>query len=446
MWKDAGNAGKFFAKKATWRSLKLPNSTLLKEFFSIWMEMSGFVDNGTDQSESESPIDEIIKEEISCTENLYQIADVTIKLMGETSLTRLKYVELFVLAMTKDLTVIEAMKRTQPDLKAKIKELEERLSIRYLDLTRFFKDYPKTAKDCLITAFSLYPCQKLFTFLFPSSLSDTENVDIAISEDSRTIPAEYDDIKEMELEDCDLKVEDDLDLGDGASDDLATLIHNPRYKGFLTLNSNEELKKVCLKLLDSKSVAVIENRTLDYVKVDFAKYKDLKSRYDPEDDGIEHGYRQEDKIKRRVLQLEKRNIIISGTLKKAKKIAIQRARKLPTYGSEGVRRKGRPPKSTLLGDGYHSVRSNNPNTREENRTIPNVSINQNPWAPRSAIGGFYTEFFHTCIRVNDPPYKERSYGRNFNHEAGLLKSVKQDFLQNGPTGVFHQNWHSFLPN
>lgn len=433
VWKNAGVAAKFLAQRASWRALK-SDGILVEKFFVIWVELSK-------EESQESPFDEILKdhEEISETEYIYKIANFVIQTMGKTEFTRSRFVELFILGMQKDINIIENLKNAREDKSDQIKRFDRQLSLRYLDLAVFFKEFPKTAHNCLLTAFSLNPCTKLFNLLFPQIENDPDSISLQVSDEGNiAIPSDYDQLQRIDFEQGDLKLTDDLGLVPlDIRDSLDIVIQNPRYKGFLGLSSKDELKDKCRMLLDSKSVSNIENKVLDHLEVDYEKYKDLKPQYDPDDDGIEKGYRMGERLRRYGIRAVNRNqmprprpFLKESSSSKAKKNALKRVRTKVTAKDLdtaaiclGRPRKGRPSKLRILSGEFLTENLSKPiKCADSKPRMPNICLPNDPWTSADSEAGFFRAFYSVCLHPQDPLYKERNF-RKYD-ESSVLKSVE----------------------
>jgi len=184
--------------------------------------------------------------------------------MGDTLESRNKFIILYIQAVTLDLNAIEVLKSKQSLDKPLILQHQTRLSGRYLSLSEFFAPSCTFLQEELkLTAFSLHPTEEQFKSLNFDLLSSAEN----------------------------WKSESLSSLSSGILADLQTIVNNPRWKPLINKNSGEELCSLCSRLLENGCMAIVENKDLEFVNVDYEKYKHLPSLWDPEDDGVEKGYR-----------------------------------------------------------------------------------------------------------------------------------------------------------
>ncbi|ODM96514.1 Peptidyl-prolyl cis-trans isomerase G [Orchesella cincta] len=450
-WNGAASAALFLAKAATWNALKSEESEMVHEYFSEWLHLHA----ESVEVDDFSPLREIIEkfDEVTSTANVYRVANAAVEFHGENRLLTPVYLEVFIRAMTKEYNIINDAK-SQNNNKVRVRELERKFSRPYVQLARFFKDHVPTSKDCLLTAFSLNPCVKLFKCLFPKSELANSCKD---EDDDDFLCTELADIRDVQY-DMVASDNDDLQLSrPDIQDDLHSIIHNPQYKGLLW-NSDEEKEALCLKLLKNESLDVIDNQTLEYVNVDYEKYKDLPSLYDPDDDGIEKGYREEDRQQKRInnanARLNRKELMNKAAKFKSLKIKKElngesnygpgKVSKKKLNSALGTARRGRPSKSkseleVALKNGYKakqltkfkSVRLGNELgqcNEKEVREIPNYVLQTSPWFPRKSedINRLtYGELFIKHVRTYPHDYKERLLGRHFEIENHLITSVQK---------------------
>ncbi|CAL8137856.1 unnamed protein product [Orchesella dallaii] len=462
-WNCASEAAMYLAKVATWKTLKSEEDEMAHEYFTEWLRLEE-----SSPKEKSSPLLEVLEkfDEITSTANVYRVANAAVEYFGKTEFITPKYVEIYVRAMSKDMNAIEAIKSTDVQSRNKdtMRLLERKLSRCYVQLARFFKEHPKTSKECLLTAFSLNPCAKLFECLFPNSEFKKE-INSGKDEDEDFLSSELADISVVKF-DVDTSAEEDLQLPAELEDDLETVIHNPRYKGLFRWNSKAELETLCHKLLIAEGLDGIENRKLEYVIVDYEKYKDLPSQYDPEDDGIEKGYRKGEwrTRKRYNSKLLNRTGILKKAARKVKDALriknnsdssiekVKGSRKKLAAAIGTVRKRGRPLKhkvdSSAVNTAYKtkqlakfkSVRLGNELMCDQGqvREVHNYHLPKSPWFPGYAQKDYrlsYGELFIKHVRSYNLESKERLLGRNIEVENQLISSTPQTIPI---PSVFHQ--------
>lgn len=241
--------------------------------------------------------------------------------LGLNDQTKIMFLEVYVGAMLDDMNNIEILRaETPPDTQKLDKELR-RLSRRELRMADFFESHPITSREFCLTAFSLNPTAELFDRLFPksstassttsasvvpqanqtetstetlSSMSQDSGMMLSVPEDPKLITPkqEYSTPTSMEINDdtCDNNTNEDLGLPRELHHDILTLLFQPRWTAVGRVTKGEEQKRLCSQLLDKGLDVFLKEKNLEYVNVDYEKYKHLPSKYDPNDDGIEKGY------------------------------------------------------------------------------------------------------------------------------------------------------------
>ncbi|CAL8077305.1 unnamed protein product [Orchesella dallaii] len=451
-WKDATDAAMYLANVATWKTLKSEEDEMTHEYFTAWLRLEE-----SSPKEKSSPLVEILEkfEDITSTVNVYRVANAAIEYFWRTEFITPKYVEIFIRGMGKDLNAILEIKSTglQSTNRNKIIVLERKLSRCCVQLARFFREYPKTSKECLLTAFSLNPCARLFACLFPNSKFNKE-INTAKEEEDNYLFSELTDTGVVAF-DVDPAADEDLQIPSELCDDLENVIHNPRYMGLFRWNSNAEIERLCYKFLIDGGIDAIENKKLEYVNIDYEKYKDLPSQYDEEDDGIENGYRKgewrtrkrfnSNLIKKKATVLKATNNVkdaLGIKIKSGSKVEKEKGlRKKVAAAIETVRKRTRPLKQKA--DFKAAKTAYKPNSLAKFKPVRlglmciqgqvpaeiiNYDLIKNPWFPMYSKTDYrltYGESFLQHVRPYNSDSKEWLEGRNFQAENQLLSSTLQ---------------------
>lgn len=418
-WKSARGAAQFLAKWATRKSLK-SKPIFLEQYLLKWCKLCSYK-NEISSGASPSPVSEILDDlgNVS-SDNIYILADTARQI---EVVNRSEYVEIFLRGLTKDSNEIEMLRSSaQPDASEKRRKVSRLLSRRYLDLTLYFKTFPKTARNLLLTAFSLNPCKELFYCLFPNNL-ETEKVNeeevskLDFGEENNTY-----DLSEIRKITFQNGVEnEDLQLNEAIRDDLSCAIQLHRYTAVHPGQAEAEQLRLCSKLLTDKGVDVYEDKSLNFLTIDYDKeeYKGFKSQYDPNDDGVEKAYNE--KQWRRLESQKKMAELASRRMEQDQK----------TLKTQNLVRRASSSQTNSRGSKKRRVNSaaKRKPRKFSSGMIPNVCIQSNPWRRRSSESSVtmdsnfsHSNIYWNFVRQNDMFVNEKIARRNLSDESDLFNN------------------------
>lgn len=200
------------------------------------------------------------------------------------------------LGLTHDFNELELKKADVDCDSYDIMAAEAELSEFFVFLSDVLIDFPEIYRECMLTAFTLNPNEQLYQKL--KHIANNQGMDALHSMLKGSIPAitntgylvafEY---NPFESPNC---IMDTNAIDIDVREDLSRAITHPRLKFISWGMPYDEFCDICEKLMAGqkedflKNVVVSANDNLEYVDIDFSRFKDLPEKEC--DDGIERGY------------------------------------------------------------------------------------------------------------------------------------------------------------
>lgn len=239
--------------------------------------------------------------------------------------------QVFCMALTKDVNLLETKKYDDTVDANDILVMEREVSKRYLFLAEVLSGHPDLERECVLTAFSMNPTQEFFDLVCtlaegrhqlgqsaPSALqeghTDLEQMTDTIK-DIDSEPIENDrpetefidalhvitggtqilDSKDYNAEVAPSRLIDELSmLSESVRHDLTCMLSVTRIKNLTWLTPWSKLKEECAQLLENElkkriveKTTAAANAKLQYLKLNYDEFKDFKPHEYP---GIEKGY------------------------------------------------------------------------------------------------------------------------------------------------------------
>lgn len=237
--------------------------------------------------------------------------------------------QVFCLALTKDINLLETKKYDDSVDATDILAMEKEVSKRYLFLAQVLSSYPDLERECILTAFSMNPTAEFFELVCtlaehrqhvrdksePDRDSELEtmqtNTNNGISDEPTenicpktefidalhviTNGTQILESKDYNAEVAPSRLIDELTmLSESVRHDLTCMLSVTRIKNLTWLTPWHKLKEECAQLLENEQKKRIVEKTtaaanakLQYLKLNYDEFKDFKPHQYP---GIEKGY------------------------------------------------------------------------------------------------------------------------------------------------------------
>lgn len=173
---------------------------------------------------------------------------------------------------------------------------EAELSEFFVFLSDVLINFPEIYRECILTAFTLNPSEQLYEKI--KYIASSQGLDKLDGMPNGSIPAITNtgylvafNYNPFESPNC---VMDNNDIDIDVREDLSRAITHPRLKFISWGMPYVEFCDICEKIMTGqkedfvKNVVALANENLEYVDIDFSRFKDLPEKEG--DDGIEKGY------------------------------------------------------------------------------------------------------------------------------------------------------------
>ncbi|XP_037035426.1 uncharacterized protein LOC119073795 [Bradysia coprophila] len=200
------------------------------------------------------------------------------------------------LGLTHDFNQLELKKADIDCDMYDIMAAEAELSEFFVFLGDVLIKFPEIHRECFLTAFTLNPSQQLYQKL--KDIASSQGIDSSSDVPKGSIPAitntgylvthNYNPFESPNF------IMDTNEIDIDVREDLSRAITHPRLKFISWGMPYDEFCDLCEKLMAgqkeefTKNVVALANESLEYVDIDFTRFKDLPER--EVDDGIEKGY------------------------------------------------------------------------------------------------------------------------------------------------------------
>lgn len=200
------------------------------------------------------------------------------------------------LGLTHDFNQLELKKADVDCDSYDIMAAEAELSEFFVFLSDVLCQFPEIYRECMLTAFTLNPSEQLYQKL--KHIASSHGLDGSNGMPSGSIPAITNtgylvshNYNPFESPNC---IMDTNEIDIDVREDLSRAITHPRLKFISWGMPYDEFCEICVKLMSGqkedflKNVVASANDSLEYVDIDFSRFKDLPEKEG--DDGIEKGY------------------------------------------------------------------------------------------------------------------------------------------------------------
>lgn len=238
--------------------------------------------------------------------------------------------QVFCLALTKDINLLESKKYDDSVDATDILAMEKEVSKRYLFLAEVLSNHPDLERECILTAFSMNPTAEFFELVCTLAerrlqvkhdqdrANETEHGQMTNTSNGNGIEQEHTEnicpktefidalhvitggtqileSKDYNAEVAPSRLIDELTmLSESVRHDLTCMLSVTRIKNLTWLTPWHKLKEECAQLLENEEKKrIVENTTaaanakLQYLKLNYDEFKDFKPHEYP---GIEKGY------------------------------------------------------------------------------------------------------------------------------------------------------------